>query len=70
MNRRLNMSNISERLNNISAILTNADTVSDAEKIDSKKNRSAGTRVRKQLKTAMDELKSLRAEILAVYKED
>lgn len=64
------MSNISERLNNISAILTNSDTVSDAEKIDSKKNRSAGTRVRKQLKSAMDELKSLRAEILAVYKED
>ena len=36
------MSNISERLNNISAILTNSDTVSDAEKIDSKKTVQQG----------------------------
>jgi hypothetical protein len=64
------MSNISERLTSITAILTDTETVADALKIDTKKNRSAGTRVRKQLKSAMDELKNLRAEILAVYKED
>jgi hypothetical protein len=64
------MSNISERLTSITAILTDTETVSDALKIDTKKNRSAGTRVRKQLKSAMDELKNLRAEVLAVYKED
>lgn len=64
------MSKISERLTSITAILTDTETVADALKIDTKKNRSAGTRVRKQLKSAMDELKNLRAEILAVYKED
>jgi hypothetical protein len=64
------MSNISERLTSITAILTDTETVADALKIDTKKNRSAGTRVRKQLKSAMDELKNLRAEVLAVYKED
>ena len=64
------MSKISERLTSITAILTDSETVADALKIDTKKNRSAGTRVRKQLKSAMDELKNLRAEILAVYKED
>ena len=64
------MSNISERLTSITAILTDTETVADALKIDTKKNRSAGTRVRKQLKSAMGELKNLRAEILAVYKED
>ena len=69
-NRRLNMSNISERLTSITAILTDTETVADALKIDTKKNRSAGTRVRKQLKSAMDELKNLRAEVLAAYKED
>ena len=55
------MSNISERLTSITAILTDTETVADALKIDTKKNRSAGTRVRKQLKSAMDELKNLRA---------
>jgi hypothetical protein len=64
------MSNISERLTSITAILTDTETVADALKIDTKKNRSAGTRVRKQLKSAMDELKNLRAEVLAAYKED
>lgn len=64
------MSDISTRLQEITALLTNAETVSDANKIDTKKNRSAGTRIRKQMKVAMDELKALRAEVLEVYKED
>lgn len=64
------MSNISNRLQEITAILTAEEVVSDAQKIDTKKNRSAGTRVRKQLKLAMDQLKVLRGEILEAYKED
>lgn len=64
------MSNISTRLQEITAVLTTEEVISDAQKIDSKKNRSAGTRVRKQLKIAMDNLKALRAEVLEAYKED
>lgn len=64
------MSDISNRLQQIVAGLNSEEMTSDATKIDTKKNRSAGTRVRKQLKVAMDELKALRAEVLEAYKED
>jgi hypothetical protein len=64
------MSDISNRLNTIIANLSSEENLSDANKIDTKKNRSAGTRVRKQLKVAMDELKALRGEVLAAFKED
>jgi hypothetical protein len=64
------MSDISNRLQQIVAGLNSDEMTSDATKIDTKKNRSAGTRVRKQLKVAMDELKALRAEVLEAYKED
>ncbi len=64
------MSNISSRLQEITAILTAEEVVSDTQKIDTKKNRSAGTRVRKQLKLAMDQLKLLRGEVLEVYRGD
>jgi len=63
------MSDISNRLQQIVAGLSSNEMTSDANKIDTKKNRSAGTRVRKQLKVAMDELKALRSEVLEAFKD-
>tara|TARA_B000000609_G_C23927116_1_gene216587 strand:+ start:335 stop:529 length:195 start_codon:yes stop_codon:yes gene_type:complete len=62
---------IETKLKNISDLLSSAEVVSDATKIDSKQNRAAATRVRKIFKQAMDELKALRVDALeATRKED
>tara|TARA_B100000073_G_scaffold348359_1_gene366687 strand:+ start:5648 stop:5842 length:195 start_codon:yes stop_codon:yes gene_type:complete len=62
---------IETKLKNISDLLSSAEVVSDATKIDSKKNRAAATRIRKIFKQAMDELKALRVDALeATRKED
>tara|TARA_B100000424_G_C22760826_1_gene410465 strand:- start:171 stop:362 length:192 start_codon:yes stop_codon:yes gene_type:complete len=61
---------IETKLKNISDLLTNAEVVSDATKIDTNKNRAAATRVRKVFKQAMDELKSLRSDALEATRKE
>ena len=61
---------IETKLKNISDLLSDAEVVSDATKIDTKGNRAAATRIRKVFKQAMDELKSLRSDALEATRKE